>query len=110
MSDVGTSKNKIKIEPDNLDICYMGIPIGKIRAVKSGYRSSISLYDENGITISDLKSTKVRYNKEDGCYVRITDNGETSKSKPVSKQKIDYYLKELKQKTKNKEDNDITKE
>lgn len=104
MSDVGTSNKNI--EP--CDICCTVIPDAeKLREkTKSGNRLRIK-NDENGIIISDLKSTEVRYNKEDGCYVRITDNGETSKSKPVSKQKIDYYLK---QKTKNKEDNYITKE
>ena len=86
MSDVQeTSKN--------LEICSAVIPdAANVQKTKSGNRLRIK-NDENGIIISDLKSTEVRYKKEDGCYVRITDNGETSKSKPVSKQKIDYYLK-----------------
>lgn len=104
MSDVQeTSKN--------LEICSAVIPdAANVQKTKSGKKLGIKNDEDKNVIISNLKSTKVRYNKEDGCYVRITDNGETIKSKPVSKQKIDYYLKALKQKTKNKEDNDITKE
>lgn len=103
MSDVGTSKNKI--EPDNLDICYMAIPtIGKIRAVKFGNRSSIS-YDERGIN-SSIQTTKIYYDEKDGSIVRETANNEKTRKKvPVAKIR-DYFEKTRK----NSKDNDITKE
>lgn len=103
MSDVGTSKNKIK-KPDNPEICYMGIPIGKIRAVKSGYRSSIS-YDVRGIN-SSIQPTKIYYDEKDGSIVRETANNEKTRKKvPVAKIR-DYFEKTRK----NSKDNDITKE